>query len=151
MANKSDSKKIERRAKSMLLDKDIPPAKMEIVRSLMRNTGILPEERYRAIIELVQSCPDRIARKPSNRRVSAGGAAQPQADQDTIEKTIDNRPDGPTETSYFINEIYHKYRHSKMFKKRYLVHKNNRIGIGFKKRLIPGKNLIKVLTELFEL
>ena len=41
MNQEKDSKKIERKAKSLLLDKDIPPSKMEIVRSLMNNKDIL--------------------------------------------------------------------------------------------------------------
>jgi len=147
MANGSEIKKIERRAKSMLLDKDIPPAKMEIVRSLIKNDKIPPEERYRAIIELVQSCPDKVVQKPANRRRAPSGGATAGKKKHAPAQP-ESPMSAPTETSYFINEIHEKYRHLKLFKKRYLIHKNNRIGLGIKKRLIPSKNLLKLFGEL---
>jgi len=56
MPQKSDDiKKLERRAKAMLLDKDIPPAKQDVVRSLLNNSEIAPWERYGAIISLIQT------------------------------------------------------------------------------------------------
>ena len=144
----NELKKLERRATAMLLDKEIPPATMEIVRSMIHNNEIMPEERYRAIIELVQSCPDRAVKEPvSTRRISRNKrnkAVPPKKD------IVEEAPayDAPTETSYFINDIHARYRHLKLFKKRYLVHRNNRIGIGVRKRLIPGKRMLKILREV---
>ena len=59
MAQDNEEKKIERRARSLLVNKEIPPAKMELVRALMNNADLQTGERYRAIIELLQGCPDR--------------------------------------------------------------------------------------------
>lgn len=64
MAEEKDIRKIERKAKSLLLGKDIPPAKMELVRSLIQNKSLLSEEKYSAVIELIQSCPDKPVEGP---------------------------------------------------------------------------------------
>lgn len=48
----------------------------------------------------------------------------------------------------YIDEIHAKYRPLKIFKKRYLAHSNNRLGIWFKKRLIPTKKLLGLMREV---
>ena len=146
MTQKSDDiKKLERRAKAMLLDKDIPPAKMDVVRSLLNNREIAPKERYGAIISLIQTCPDKPRPKPRVERV------------ELKERRLARRPSPPGEVSdqrravalepgsAFVNALYEKYRGLGLFKKRYLIHAPNRLGIGIRKRLIPSKRLIEVL------
>ena len=59
MSSQEEIKKIERRARALLTSKEIPPHKQEVVRTLMNNRQLKPGEKYRAIIELVQSCPDK--------------------------------------------------------------------------------------------
>ena len=51
--SKTDAKTIERRAKSMLLNKDIPKDKMDIIRTIMNNDNIPKDERYSSIIGLI--------------------------------------------------------------------------------------------------
>ncbi len=150
MDKREEAKRIERRARAMMMDKEIPPNKQEVVRSLMNNVQLKPEEKYLAIIELLQTCPDRKvsvrepgepARKESSRRVKKSRAPAPVTAPETA---------APTETSFYIDRLEAAYRPRKIFKKRYLAHRNNRIGIGFRKRLIPTKNLIRVMGYISE-
>ena len=59
MTMKDDPKRVERRARAMLISKDIPTQKMDVVRSLMNNDSLETFEKYSAIIDLVQSCPEK--------------------------------------------------------------------------------------------
>ena len=54
-----EQKRLERKAKLFLMDKDIPPAKLEVVRSLMNNDSLENEEKYNVIIDLIKNCPDK--------------------------------------------------------------------------------------------
>jgi len=59
----NDLKALKRKAKALLLSKDIPAGKMDIVRALLTNDRVLEEEKYRAIIDLISlSCLYRQAR-----------------------------------------------------------------------------------------
>ena len=53
MISREEAKKLERKAKSLMLTKDIPQGKVDIVRSIMANSKLIDEERNKAIIELV--------------------------------------------------------------------------------------------------
>ncbi len=145
-----EAKKLERRAKALLLRKSIPSVKMDIVRSLMQNDSIHHEEKYSTIIELIQSCPDKPVKVPRRERIEL---REPQS-VETITRiskpeSADRRKSSePTDTSLYVDGVYRKYKRLKFFKRRYLIHANNRFGFGFKKRLIPTKRLIKVLREL---
>ncbi len=131
----SNAKKIERKAKSLLLDKDIPASKMEIVRSLMQNNSLVAEEKYRAIIELIQSCPDkpRTTPRPTNIEVRGRVKRQPLPVQKIEPVAL------PAGTGSHLGEIIRKYKKLRLFKKRYLINSGNRIGISFRKRLVPAK------------
>ncbi|MBN2079264.1 MAG: hypothetical protein JW838_09880, partial [Spirochaetes bacterium] len=130
MDKREEAKRIERRARAMLMSKEIPPNKQEVVRSLMNNAQLRSEEKYLAIIELLQSCPDKKvslqepgepARKEAPRRVKKARAPAPAPAPEIA---------APTETSFYIDRLEAAYRPRKIFKKRYLAHRNNRIGIG---------------------
>lgn len=64
-------------------------------------------------------------------------------------KTISSGDHFHTETSFYIDDLYKKYKLFKFFKIRYLVRRNNRLSIGFKKHLIPTKRLLKALLEIY--
>jgi len=151
MSNQDEIKKIERRARALLTGKDIPPNKQEVVRTLMNNRQLKPREKYQAIIELVQSCPDKKSVLFQDEAVKPEPARKKKP---SPSKVVEGKavPElfAPTETSYYIDHIYRKYGETRLFKKRILVHRNNRIGIGFRKRLIPTKQLLKVLGFLAE-
>ncbi len=149
MAEEKDIKKIERRAKNLLLSKDIPSGKMDIVRSLMGNASLTPDEKYSAIIELIQSCPDKPVEGPrlssielreDKKRKAPGPLAR--------EGRIIPPPVGPAVSGAYIGDIQQKYKKPKLFKKRYLVHSGNRLGFWFRKRLVPTKKLLKIMEDV---
>jgi hypothetical protein len=156
MADSSEIKKLERRARALLLNKEIPSGKMDVVRSLMNNDDLMPEEKYRTVIDLLRVCPDKEPVKPKPKPAGSGGRRR--VKKETAENVSDaagiqnasEAPSTPTETSYYIDHLKGKYNHLKLFKKRYLVHRDNRLGIGFRKRLIPTRKFIRCLRELSE-
>ncbi len=149
MNSKEEIKRIERRARALLTSKEIPPHKQEVVRTLMNNKQLKPEEKYRAIIELVESCPDKIAVLYHDEGVRPEPAKKKKAPlQDEARKQAVELASAPTETSYYVDDLYRKYSSLKFFRKRILVHRNNRFGIGFRRRLVPTKQLIKVMNYL---
>lgn len=143
-----DTKRLERRAKSLLLYKDIPPGKMEIVRALMNNKELLPEERYSAIIELIKTCPDKKPKTQKNVRIEVAESGVPRTHAAAPEREQEKKPHAPEERSIHVNHLHQKYMRLKIFKKRYLIHAGNRLGIGIKKRLIPSPRLMKALREV---
>ncbi|OHD63031.1 MAG: hypothetical protein A2176_09430 [Spirochaetes bacterium RBG_13_51_14] len=150
MSRQDYTKKIERRARAMLISKDIPPHKQEVVRSLMNNRQLKSEEKYRAIYDLIQNCPDK-------KVVFHHEEVAPPEPVKTRKTSRDKktRPPGqelfaPTETSYYVDDIYEKYYNLKLFRKRYLVHRNNRVGIGIRKRIIPAKSFLKLMNYIAE-
>jgi hypothetical protein len=149
MSNKEEIKKIERRARALLTSKEIPPHKQEVVRTLMNNRQLKPGEKYQAIIELVQSCPDKKTVLYQANETRPGSARKKKTPAEP-QKTAPDLASSPTETSYYVDYLYRKYRPLKIFRKRILVHRNNRIGIGFRRRLVPTKQLIKVMNYLAE-
>ena len=149
MAEDRDAKKIERRAKSLLLGKDIPAAKRELVRSLMQNRSISDEERYRAIIELIQSCPDKPVEGPRVTSIEIRDERKKKSPADSVPEAKIIPPTAePSTSGVYLDDIIRKYRKLKIFRKRYLAHSTNRLGIAFRKRLIPTKKLLAVLREI---
>lgn len=132
----TDIKSLKRKAKIMLLSKDIPPAKMEIVRALLANERILEQEKYNAIIDLVKQYPD----KPV--LPSSPGKVELKKNEEYKKIEAYNTKN----TSY----VYQRYKHTKLFKKRILVHANNKFGIGFLRRLIPSQRFLRLNQKLFD-
>jgi hypothetical protein len=146
-----DIKKLERKAKGLLLSKSIPSVKMDIIRSLMKNENIDAEERYRTIIDLVKSCPDKPVKIPRHERVELRETQKVEAITSSIPEAVVPEKKTlvePAESSIYIEPLYRQYKRLKFFKKRYLIHANNRLGFGLKKRLIPAKRLLRVLKKL---
>jgi hypothetical protein len=148
MSNQEEIKKIERRARALLTSKEIPPHKQEVVRTLMNNRQLKPGEKYQAIIELVQSCPDKKTVLYQDEGVKPEPARKKKTPPGELSSPGMDLKSAPTETSYYIDDLFRKYRALKLFRKRILVHRNNRIGIGFRRRLVPTKHLIKVMNYL---
>jgi len=133
MPDKKEIKKLERRAKFLLVSKEILPEKMKIVRSLLNSGSLEQEEKFTAVIDLLLHCEDK--KEPSQLK-------KPLMKKVQVEDLLSDRAvffSGPTETSLYIDEIHKKYRRFGFFKKRRLAYKNNRIGLGFRKRLVPSK------------
>ena len=157
MANTEDNKILERKARSLIMTKNAPPATMELVRGLFTNVGISPNERHRAIIAALEKCPDKPVNEITDDFVS-------ELNNNMQNKTVlgkspsaINTKSGTvsdhfhTETSFYIDDLYKRYKLYKFFKIRYLARRDNRLSLGFKKRLIPSRRLLKALNELYEL
>ena len=130
------------------MSKDIPPHKQDLVRTLINNKKLSPEEKWRAVIDLIRNCEEKKVviydkrvpvetAKDKKRPPREGGALLPAPEISA-----------PTETSYYIDELYRKYRHGGLFRRKYLVRRPNRFGIGTRKRLIPTKKLVKLIELL---
>ncbi|HQO02656.1 MAG TPA: hypothetical protein PLI62_10325 [Spirochaetota bacterium] len=151
MAQENEEKKIERKAKAMLLSKDIPPSKMEIVRSLMQNNSLLPEEKYRAIIELIQSCRDKPRSTPRSSNIELRTPQKKPRTPPPASPAVPQEPVfEPSTSGVYIDDINRKYKKLKFFKKRYLIHSDNRFGFGLQKRLIPTKRFMKCMQEIIK-
>ncbi|MCP4137255.1 MAG: hypothetical protein GY754_40170 [bacterium] len=153
MTKDTEIKKLERRAKSLLMNKEIPAGKMQVVRTIMDNKALLSEERNKAIIDLVQNCPDKKVERPADKPKpaapkAAGKAAPNQRAPQKRNIRAEGGSSGPQELSTFVNALDQKYAHLKLFRKRLLVHRNNRFGIGFRKRLIPNKRFLKMMQDI---
>jgi hypothetical protein len=130
-----NNEKLEKKAKVLLACKDIPKDKMDVVHSLINNNSLSKEEKYSAVIDIIRLCPDRLPHKKETKKFEFSTSA--------IKNYF-----APVESSIFVNQLFNKYKSAKLFKKRYLIHVNNSLGIGIQKRLIPGKRLMKVLREI---
>ncbi len=144
-------KRLERLAKSLLLDKEIPPAEMDRVRGLMRNVNLEPEQKYREIIGIVQNLPDKKVLLGEGIEVAEEKKVSEPVKRGVRKKHEARTFTGPTESSVNIDEIYGKFKNSKLFKKRYLVHRDNRFGIGFRKRLVPSKKFKQILDRIADI
>lgn len=142
-----DQKRLERKAKMLLMEKEIPQPKMDIVRSLLKNTSIDAEERYNAIIDLVKNCEDKKKRPAEDyqKRIEVKKEKKPVVKTQRKVSSKSVLSNGPTMSSVFVNRIFDKYKHLKLFKKRYLIKANNVFKIAFKKRLIPTKSLYRAV------
>lgn len=163
MSSEEKRKRLERQARSLMTTKDISRQERDSLNAIMRDKDLAPEEKYTSIIRLLRKLPDReIAGIPDDSPVIHEKGA-PEKEKFRIIKSNmpgDRKSDsyadipdtrrpfvnGPTETSLYIDDIYIKYRRFKLFKKRRLVERNNWLGFGFNKRLIPAKRFMEILS-----
>ena len=168
MSSEDKRKRLERHARSLLISKDISAADKEQVNSIMKNPNLSPEERFGLIIRLIENAPDREFNevedielpdlKENDHRHLKNHEIKKKSDIKSpakIESLSFNDNDkrmpllnGPTETSLYINDINLKYKRFKLFKKKYLVERNNRFGFGFRKRLIPTKKYLEIMSHV---
>jgi len=162
MNSDENRKRLERLARSLILTKEISTEDRDKINSLMRNQGILPEERSKNIINILKNCPDKeisdiededaafpdIKKPQSNKRIPSASGTKKQAA--AIPSQSRNYPDinGPTETKLYIDDIYLKFKRYKFFKKKYLVRRNNKFGFGWSKRLIPSKKFLTLMGDI---
>ncbi len=166
MNSEQNRKRLERQARSLILTKDISLEDRDRINFLMRNQSIVHEERYTTIINLLKKSPDKEMseiedeEEPVNdiktpvkikREVSAAFVKKQAVSGYTAAQANTRKfPDinGPTETKLYINEIFLKFKKYKLFKKKYLVKRDNRIGYGWSKRLIPSKKFIALMNDV---
>ncbi len=166
MSSDDKRKRLERQARSLLISKDISAAEREQVNSIMKNQNLSTENRYESIIKLIGNAPDREFNEVPdieipeieknnetdnsiNRKKETGKISTPPVIE-TLPGEENRIPqiNGPTETSLYINDINLKYKSHKIFKKRYLVERNNRFGFGLRKRLIPTKKYLEIMQHI---
>jgi len=136
-----DIKSLERMVSRLMASKEIPQSTMGIVRPLISNIGISPEERYRTIIKMLEKLPEKSAETKKS---------QKQQDQPKKPNPENESADHlHTETSLYVDSLHKDFRRFKFFKIRYLARRNNHFNIGFKKRLIPSKKLLKALEDIY--
>jgi hypothetical protein len=142
--SRDEIKKLERKAKNLMLVKEIPQGKVDVIRSIMANNLLLEEERYSTIIELLKHCTD----KPQAELKSPKRVALPSAKP--FQKSAQEQAAFviPATDSAFVSDILIKYKSLGIYKKRYLAPSSNRFGISFMKRLIPTKKLLQLMLEI---
>lgn len=129
----------------MLLNRDIPSSKMEVVRSLLANDKLLPEEKFGAVIDLVKNCPEK-KRIGDGLRVETAGRKK-------IQRPVQSHSSpsllsGLSASSVFIDELYSKYSHTGIFRKKYLLHSGKWFRLSVKKRLVPSRKFFRLLSEI---
>lgn len=152
-ANREESKKLERRARSLLMTKQISASKMGLIRSLRANSGLNADDRNRTIIGLLQSCPDRaeLQIKKNIKSPLTAKAKEARSKNGREQISFSSGDHSPTETSFYIDYLKRKYRSLKLFKVRYGVKRKNRFNLGFRKRLIPTRKFMKVLGAIYSM
>lgn len=149
MQENAESKRLERRAKTMLLNKEIPADKMQIVRQLMNNKSIAGIEKYSAVIDLIKSCPEKKQESKNNKsKVDLRKKELVDVKKDENIIPIDYENQGPEVSAIYVNDLFRKYKSLKIFKKRYLVHSKNYFKFSIKKRLVPSKKLFTIMQHI---
>ena len=160
-------KQLERQARVLLASKDLSLNEREQVNSLMKNQSLSPENRYESIIKLISNAPDKefeeipdieIPQEENNsekhpsvitkKKNPAKTASPPDIGTFSGEEKRMPLVNGPTETSLYINDIFLKFKVYKIFKKRFLVERNNRFGLGLRKRLVPTKKYMEIIRHI---
>ncbi|MFW6365543.1 MAG: hypothetical protein ACOC2H_03590, partial [Spirochaetota bacterium] len=145
-------KRIERRAKNMILNKEIPYSKMEAVRSLLKNSGLSSNEKYSAVIQLIKDCPDKpvmLEKEPSPRISARTETTAPVQSQRSTMKQQQLPPSiQPSASSTYVDQVHEAYRPYNLFRKRYLIHTDNILKFWFKKRLVPNRRFFKVMGTI---
>ena len=162
MNSEENRKRLERQARSLILTKEISLDDKDKINSLMRDQNISLEERYTSIISILKKSPDKeIAdiedeeeeqpekKKPAVlKKVPAQNTVtkQPFVVQPALKKYPD--VNGPTATKLYIGDIYLRLKKYKLFKKRYFARRDNRLGLGWSKRLIPSKKFLTLMNDI---
>lgn len=163
MNNDESRKRLERQARSLILSRELSLDDRDRINSLMRDQNISFEERYTEIIRILKRAPEKELSEIKDedtetqafekiKKINVKKPVPAKRNRPVSDVLISGRkyPDinGPTETKLYINEIYVKFRKFKFFKKRYLARRNNRMGVGFSKRLIPSKKFLYLMNEV---
>ncbi|HOK00989.1 MAG TPA: hypothetical protein PLD85_00700 [Spirochaetota bacterium] len=150
-------KRLEREARKLILSKEISADIRAKINSIMKDSLKSQEDKSREIIRLLRNEPDKeivpLDDSLYNKKEKIVQKRNIRPSIQKVENSFHDIPDtrsprvgAPTETSLYIDDIFTKYRRFKLFKKRRLIRKNNWLGLGFNKRLIPAKRFFEVLT-----
>ncbi len=162
MNSEDNRKRLERQARSLILSKEISIDDRDKINSLMRDQSIPQEERYTSIIRILRKSPDKEIADIEDEEAESAEIKRPvlikknypaageKKQSEGIQKPARLFPDinGPTETKLYIDDIYIKFKKYKLFKKRYLVRRDTRLGFGWSKRLIPAKRFFVLMSDI---
>lgn len=161
MNSEEDRKRLERQARSLMHTKDIAATDRERINSLMRDQNISQHQRYNEIIAILKKLPDRelveiedddVEGAQAGKSVRKSPVTAPAAKRirEDFRQGIKRYPDinGPTETKLYIDDIYIRFKKYSFFKRRYLARRDNRIGFGWSKRLIPAKKFLQMMNDI---
>ena len=143
MADRPLRGKFEARARMLAAERIIPPDKMKLIEAILQNRGLDPEEKYRTVLNLVKTCPMRHVPLPD--RKSNEYPSRPHFVPDSMHDEIESM-----DSTEYINILFRKYRRVKLFRKRFLIHKDTRLGVGIRKRLVPTSKLLHVMNDISE-
>ena len=165
MGNEENRTRLERRAKSLILSKEISLDDRDSINAIMRNQEMSQEDRYTKIITLLKKVPDKeIKEIKENEEIeeeteksqdikktkTSNDEKQKDAKKKELEARIARRrlAIGPTKSKVFINNIYDNFKKYKFFKIRYLARRDNKFGYGWSKRLIPTKIFFTLMDDM---
>jgi len=161
MNSEENRKRLERQARSLILTKDISLDDRDKINFLMRNQDLSFEERYTGIINLLKKVPDKEIADIEDEEPEIQEIKKPAVKRATVQPVSKKQngimppgekkfPDinGPTETKLYIDDIYIRFKRYKLFKKKYLARRDNRLGLGWSKRLVPSKKFIALMYDI---
>ncbi|MBN2435923.1 MAG: hypothetical protein JXK07_11725 [Spirochaetes bacterium] len=146
--------RLEEKTKRMIARKDIPDSKMEAVNALLKNAGLQPHEKYNAVIQLIQDCPDKprpvksvTASKPKTAILPESASRRTETPVKLSKKTT--VIPSPASGSYHVNALLKAYKETGLFKKRYLIESSNFLKFWIKKRIVPSRKLFRVFRTIY--
>lgn len=127
---------LRQKAHYLVANREIPDDKRTMIENLMDDKAPDQEGRYKAVIDILEKAP------PRDSVTGIRDAAS--ADDNRKTRSIIE----PVESSIYVENILQKYRATGLLKKRYFARRNNRFGIGCRKRCIPSKKLLSAINEI---
>ena len=174
MENEDSLKRLERQAKSLIVSKELSLEDRDTINAYMRNQDITNEEKYTKIIRLLRKAPDKKIAEIEDEKEDIEDIKKTQTENDEKPKDSKDIKDnkdaqkkdlavyrikkksekerknkiGPTESKIYINDIYQDYKNYKFFKMKHLARRDNKLGYGWNKRLIPTKKFFVLLADI---
>jgi hypothetical protein len=149
---KYELRRIERKAKYLLMHKEIPVEKIEIVRKLLKDPYVSREERFRSVIDLLRDCPDKAFTDVKTSKVEIELAEDLFPEGEKVEVASSKSLDiFPTETTLYINNIFNKYKALQFFKKKHIAKTDKGFGFTLRKRLVPSRRLFSLIKYISSL
>ena len=162
MDSEDNKKRLERQARSLILSKEISVEEKDTINTLMRDQDMSYEERYTKIIRILRKLPDKEVVEVEDEEEKTQDIKKTQTEDDEKQKDskkkeleeyrINNRRRkstvGPTKSKLYINDIYQNFKDYKLFKMRYIARRDNTLGYGWNKRLIPTKKFLALMEDI---
>ncbi|MCL2154392.1 MAG: hypothetical protein FWH53_01870 [Leptospirales bacterium] len=162
MDSEDNKKRLERHARSLILSKEISLEDRDTINAFMRNQDLSYEDRYAKIIRILKKLPDKEINDIEEQK--SHDIKKPQIEDDEKQKDSKQKDSkngepyiprakrkssvGPTKSKLYINDIYQNFKEYKFFKIRYLVRRDNKLGYGLNKRLIPTKKFLVLMADI---